>query len=196
VWRAARGAIRIDRASLDQWTSEQLGPHIGYLPQDMELFAGTVAQNIARFDQQVPDEAVIAAATEAGVHELILGLPDGYQTQIGEGGSALSAGQRQRIGLARALYGAPFLVVLDEPNANLDGDGDEALTRAVKSVRARNGIVIVVAHRPSALAGVDMLLVMRGGRLHLFGPKETVLKETIQPAQPLAPPRRLAGAAS
>ena len=130
------------------------------------------------------------------MHELILGLPDGYQTQIGEGGSALSAGQRQRIGLARALYGAPFLVVLDEPNANLDGDGDEALTRAVKSVRARNGIVIVVAHRPSALAGVDMLLVMRGGRLHLFGPKETVLKETIQPAQPLAPPRRLAGAAS
>src|SRR5438067_1591013 len=101
VWRAARGAIRIDRASLDQWTSEQLGPHIGYLPQDMELFAGTVAQNIARFDQQAPDEAVIAAATEAGVHELILGLPDGYQTQIGEGGSALSAGQRQRIGLAR-----------------------------------------------------------------------------------------------
>ncbi len=195
VWRAARGTIRIDRASLDQWPSEQLGPHIGYLPQDMELFAGTVAQNVARFDQQVPDEAVIAAATEAGVHELILGLPDGYQTQIGEGGSALSAGQRQRIGLARALYGAPFLVVLDEPNANLDSDGDEALTRAVKSVRARNGIVILVAHRPSALAGVDMLLVMRGGRLHLFGPKETVLKETIQPA-PLAPPRRLAGAAS
>jgi ATP-binding cassette subfamily C protein len=193
VWSAAHGRIRIDGAALDQWSPEQLGPHIGYLPQDMELFAGTVAQNIARFDPKPPADAIITASTEAGVHDLILGLPDGYETQIGEGGSALSAGQRQRVGLARALYGAPFLVVLDEPNANLDSDGDDALTRAIKSVRARGGIVVVVAHRPSALAGVDTLLVMRHGRLGLFGPKETVLKDALQPPPPAPAPARRPG---
>jgi PrtD family type I secretion system ABC transporter len=181
VWTAARGKIRIDGAALEQWSPEALGPHIGYLPQDMELFAGTVAENIARFEPQPSSEAVIAAATAAGVHELVLGLPDGYETQIGEAGAALSAGQRQRIGLARALYGEPFLVVLDEPNANLDHEGEEALTRAIQGVRARGGIVVVVAHRPSALAGVDSLLVMRAGRLEAFGPKEAVLKQALQP---------------
>jgi ATP-binding cassette subfamily C protein len=180
VWAAARGRVRIDGAALDQWSAEELGPHIGYLPQDMELFAGSVAQNIARFEPEAASETVIAAAMAAGVHELILGLPEGYETQIGEGGAALSAGQRQRIGLARALYGDPFLVVLDEPNSSLDSDGDEALTRAILAVRARGGIVVVIAHRPSALASVDTVLVMRGGRQHAFGPKEAVLKETLQ----------------
>jgi PrtD family type I secretion system ABC transporter len=180
VWPVARGAVRIDGAALDQWSSEALGPHLGYLPQDMELFAGTVAQNIARFDPEPPADAVTGAAEAAGVHDLILGLPEGYETQIGEGGAALSAGQRQRIGLARALYGDPFLVVLDEPNSNLDSEGDEALTRAVLGVRARGGIVIVIAHRSSALAGVDNVLVMRGGRQQALGPKEVVLREALQ----------------
>jgi PrtD family type I secretion system ABC transporter len=180
VWPVARGAVRIDGAALDQWSSEALGPHLGYLPQDMELFAGTVAQNIARFEPEAPPDAVTGAAEAAGVHHLILGLPEGYETQIGDGGAALSAGQRQRIGLARALYGDPFLVVLDEPNSNLDSEGDDALTRAVLGVRARGGIVIVIAHRRSALAGVDNVLVMRGGRQQAFGPKEVVLREALQ----------------
>jgi PrtD family type I secretion system ABC transporter len=192
VWTTVRGGVRIDGAALDQWSSEALGPHIGYLPQDMELFAGTVADNIARFEPLPSAPAIIAAATAAGVHELVLGLPDGYETQIGEAGAALSAGQRQRIGLARALYGDPFLVVLDEPNANLDSEGEEALTRAILGVRARNGIVVVIAHRPSALAGVDTLLVMQAGRMASFGPKETVLKQALRPAP--APLRLAEGA--
>ncbi len=190
LWTARRGNIRIDGAALDQWSSEALGPHLGYLPQDMELFAGTVAENISRFEARASSQAVIAAANAAGVHELILGLPDGYDTQIGEAGAALSAGQRQRIGLARALYGDPFLVVLDEPNANLDSEGDEALTRAISGVRARGGIVVVVAHRQSALRAVDTLLIMRAGRLAAFGPKEKVFKPA---SQPVVAPVRLSG---
>ena len=180
VWRPARGRIRLDGAALDQWSPDSLGKHIGYLPQDVELLAGTVAQNIGRFSDPLDPEAVIAAATAAGVHDLIVSLPDGYETQVGESGTALSAGQAQRVALARALYGDPFLVVLDEPNSNLDAEGDEALSRAIMSVRARGGIVVVVAHRPSAIAGVDMLLMMAQGRAQAFGPKDEVLARVLQ----------------
>ncbi|MCA0303032.1 MAG: type I secretion system permease/ATPase [Proteobacteria bacterium] len=193
VWPLLQGKVRIDGAALDQWSPEDLGRHVGYLPQDMELFAGTVAENIARFEPGAPSQAVIAAAQAAGVHEMILALPNGYETQVGDSGNALSAGQRQRIGLARALYGDPFLVVLDEPNSNLDRDGDEALTRAILGVRARNGIAIVVCHRPSALAGVDSVLVMMAGRQQSFGPKEQVLQP---PAPPAAAKPAAAAAAS
>ena len=178
VWQPTRGNVRLDRAELNQWSSEALGRHIGYLPQDVELFDGTVASNIARLDPAAEAESIVAAARAAGVHELILSLPNGYGTRIGELGMAISAGQRQRIALARALFGNPFLVVLDEPSSNLDAEGEEALTRAILSVRARNGIAIVVAHRPSALAGVDHVLVMHEGRLKAFGPKDQVLSKS------------------
>lgn len=181
VWVSTRGKVRLDGAALEQWSSEALGLHIGYLPQDVELFAGTVAQNINRFEPTPDAEAMIAAACAAGVHEMVLRLPKGYDTPIGEGGAALSAGQRQRIALARALYRDPFLVVLDEPNSNLDAEGDQALTRAVQGVRARGGIVIVVAHRTSALAAVDQLIVMAEGRVQAFGPKDALLAKMMQP---------------
>jgi PrtD family type I secretion system ABC transporter len=194
VWPTAQGKIRIDGAAIDQWSAEALGEHIGYLPQDMELFDGTIAQNIARFDAEAPADSVITAAKAAGVHELILGLPDGYETCTGEGGASLSAGQRQRIGLARALYGDPFLVVLDEPNSNLDREGDDALTRAILGVRARGGIVVVNAHRPSALAGVDNVLVLLNGQLQAFGPKDQVLRSPPQPHGQTAEVTALRGA--
>ncbi|MEE7458778.1 type I secretion system permease/ATPase [Methylorubrum populi] len=182
VWPPVRGKVRFDGAALDQWSSSDLGPHIGFLPQEVELFAGTVAENIARFEPGAPSEAVIAAARAAGVHELVLRLPEGYDTRIGEGGSGLSAGQRQRIGLARALYREPFLVVLDEPNANLDSEGENALTEAIAGVRRRGGICVVVAHRPSALAALDLILMMADGRAQAFGPKDEILKRVLRPA--------------
>jgi ATP-binding cassette subfamily C protein len=175
VWATGRGTVRLDGATLDQWSPEALGRHIGYVPQDVELFNGTVAQNISRFDDPPDPDAVIAAAQAAGVHDLIINLPDGYETMVGEQGSALSAGQAQRIALARALYRDPFLVVLDEPNSNLDAEGDEALTRAILGLRARGAITVVVAHRPSAIAGVDYILIMAKGRQQQFGPKEEIL---------------------
>ena len=140
-------------------------------PQDIELFDSSVAQNIARFDKSAPATAIIAAAQKAGAHEMILQLPEGYETRIGDGGTALSAGQRQRVALARALYDDPFLVVLDEPSSNLDADGDAALIRAIASVRQRGGIVIIVTHRPAALSGLDQLLVMSGDRSRRSGPR-------------------------
>jgi ATP-binding cassette subfamily C protein len=187
VWQPVRGKIRLDNAALDQWDPDILGGHIGYLPQDVELLAGTVAENIARFDPDADAGAIIAAARAAGVHDLAVGLRDGYDTQIGEQGAALSAGQQQRIALARALYGDPFLVVLDEPNSNLDAEGEEALANAILGVRARGGIVIVIAHRPSALAGVDFVLAMGQGRVQVFGPKDEVLRRFVRrdPPAPL-----------
>ena len=175
VWTPFRGTVRLDGATLDQWSPELLGKHIGYLPQDVELFKGTAAQNISRFENPPDPDAVIAAAQAAGVHDLIVNLPDGYETDVGDHGSALSAGQAQRIALARALYREPFLVVLDEPNSNLDAEGDEALTRAILGIRARGGIAVVVAHRPSAVAGVDYILVMAKAHQQQFGPKEETL---------------------
>jgi ATP-binding cassette subfamily C protein len=185
VWTPTRGKVRLDGAALDQWNTEALGAHIGYLPQDVELFGGTVAQNIARFEPDAPPEAIVAAAKAAGVHDLIVKLPEGYGTQVGDQGTALSSGQAQRVALARALYGDPFLVVLDEPNSNLDAEGDEALTRAIFGVRERNGIVVVVAHRPSAISGVDHVLVLSHGRQQAFGPKDDILARVLQrPALP------------
>jgi PrtD family type I secretion system ABC transporter len=181
VWQPARGKVRIDGAAVDQWSSDVLGRHIGYLPQDVELFAGTVAQNICRFDPAATSEAIIAAAKEAGVHEMIIKMREGYDTAVGEQGAALSAGQAQRVALARALYGDPFLIVLDEPNSNLDTEGDEALTRAIRSARERGAIVVVVAHRPIGIEAVDQLLVLRDGRMQAFGSKETVLGQVLQP---------------
>lgn len=182
AWAPLRGAIRLDGAALEHWASDQLGAFIGYLPQDIELFDGSVAQNIARFDPGATPQAIIAAAQAAGVHDMIVRLAEGYDTKVGPGGAALSAGQRQRVALARALYGDPFLVVLDEPNSNLDAEGDAALTSAILAVRARGGIAVVIAHRPSALAGVDQVMVMNAGQLQAIGPKEEILRAHLQPA--------------
>jgi PrtD family type I secretion system ABC transporter len=171
------GSVRLDGADLSQWQPDQLGRHVGYLPQDVELFDGTVAENIGRLASQPDSDAVISAARQAGAHRLITGLPEGYDTLIGQGGMMLSAGQRQRIGLARALFGSPFLYVLDEPTAALDVEGDEALRKAVETARLARAIVIVIAHRPSVIAGCDNVLVVSNGKQAAFGPREAILRE-------------------
>jgi ATP-binding cassette subfamily C protein len=186
-WAPTHGKVRLDGASLDQWPPDMLGRDIGYLPQDVELLSGTVAQNISRFEPDAEPEAIRTAAATAGVHDMIVSLPDGYATQIGEQGAMLSAGQAQRIALARALYGDPFLVVLDEPNSNLDAEGDAALTQAILSVRARGGIVVVIAHRQSAIAGVDFVLAMKQARAVAFGPKDEVLAKLLNRDTPPRP---------
>jgi len=184
IWRPAPmgGTVRLDGAGLDQWDPDTLGAHIGYLPQDVELFAGTVADNISRFDANADSNAIVSAAKAAGVHDMVVHLKDGYQTEVGESGRQLSAGQRQRVALARALYKDPFLVVLDEPNSNLDAVGESALAGAIRSVRDRGGIAIVVAHRPSALATVDQVLALANGQVAAFGPKDEVLRKFVRPA--------------
>jgi ATP-binding cassette, subfamily C, type I secretion system permease/ATPase len=180
VWPAAEGAVRLDGSSLAHWDRQRLGRHIGYLPQDVELFAGSVAQNIARF-QEIDDQGVIAAAELAGCHELIQQLPDGYDTQIGEGGLILSGGQRQRIALARAVYGDPSLVVLDEPNSNLDTAGEEALIAALHRLKERGASLVVVTHRLNILATADKILVMDGGTVHAWGERDDILESLLGP---------------
>lgn len=182
VWAPVRGKVRLDGVALEQWRPEDIGRHIGYLPQDVELFSGSVAQNIARFDPEARDEDVVEAAQLADVHDMILRLPDGYATQIGEGGAALSGGQRQRVALARALYGSPFLIVLDEPNAHLDGVGEAALAKAVSMLRERGSIVILVAHRPAAISGMSHVMIMTDGEVRAFGEKDEILSKTVRPA--------------
>ncbi|WP_313199189.1 type I secretion system permease/ATPase [Rhizobium sp.] len=175
AWPAHKGTIRLDGAELTQWDSDRLGPSIGYLAQNVELFAGTVADNIGRFSSSATSEKIMEAAKLANVHDLILSLPNGYDTQVGTGGSTLSGGQRQRIGLARALYGNPFLIVLDEPNSNLDAEGEEALTSAVMAARQKGAIVVVIAHRANMLKVVDHVLVVNNGTMTAFGPRDEVL---------------------
>ena len=182
VWPASHGTVRFDGAEISQWSREAIGPHIGYLPQDIELFAGSVAENIARFGE-VDSEKVIQAATQAGIHQMILHFPSGYETQLGPGGMGLSGGQKQRIALARALYGNPALVVLDEPNSNLDDTGETALVAAIKSLREIGSTVILITHRPNVLAVIDKLLVMQDGTQKLFGPRDQVL-QALRPATP------------
>lgn len=181
IWPAAAGTVRLDGAAIDGWHPDELGRHVGYLPQDVALFDGTVATNIARFNDAASSESIIEAAEIAGAHDMILRLPNGYDTRIGERGASLSAGQRQRIGLARAVFGRPFLVVLDEPNANLDTDGENALVQAIQILRRGGNIVVVVSHRPSALAALNMTMVMSGGQPAAFGPREEVLSRIARP---------------
>ncbi|MBY5701020.1 type I secretion system permease/ATPase [Rhizobium leguminosarum] len=191
LWQPLTGAVRIDGAALSQWEPTALGRHIGYLPQDVSLFSGSIAENISRFDPDAPSEKIIRAAKSAGIYEMIVQFPDGFDTKLGDYGSVLSGGQRQRIALARALYGDPFLVVLDEPNSNLDADGEAALSKAIVGVRDRGGIAIVIAHRPSALAAVDKVLVLGNGQIQAFGPKDEVLKKTTMATRILQAPTRL-----
>lgn len=184
VWPAHSGMARLDGSDVFTWSRQDLGRHIGYLPQDVELFDGTVKQNIARMGE-VDDEAAIAAARLAGVHEMILRLPMGYDTQIGEGGIKPSGGQRQRLALARAFYGRPRLLVLDEPNANLDAEGEDALIRALTHARESRITTVIIAHRPRVLASVDKLMVLRDGRVDLFGERQAVMARVV--ARPAAP---------
>lgn len=185
VMRPSRGTVRLDGADLSQWGHDALGDHIGYLPQDIELFADTVAANIGRFKTNV-DQEVIEAARLAGVHEMIIRLPQGYETQIGEGGAVLSGGYRQRIALARAVFGTPNLIVLDEPSSNLDADGDRALSECAIELKRRGSTVIIVSHRPSTLANVDKILLLRDGAVEAFGMRNEIVALLNQRAAPMA----------
>ncbi|MGB3753120.1 MAG: type I secretion system permease/ATPase, partial [Parerythrobacter sp.] len=179
VWRLSGGKIRLDGAALDQYEPDVLGQHIGYLPQRVQLFDGTIAENIARLSTQPDDAAVVRAAQKAAAHNMILELPDGYDTRVGPAGGRLSGGQVQRIGLARALYGEPVVLVLDEPNSNLDNEGSEALNVATRQIKAEGGAVLIMAHRPAAIQECDRLLVLENGMRRAFGPRDEVLQGTV-----------------
>ena len=181
AWRPESGEIRLDGATLDQWHPEDLGRHIGYLPQTLEMLPGTIAENIARFNPQMQDKMIIEAAQIAGVHEMILALPGGYSTPIGMAGQPLSGGQIQRLGLARAIYGIPRLIVLDEPNSNLDGGGDDALSAAILTLRARGSVVVVMAHRPSVIHAVNKVMILHKGAIAHFGNKEEIIQMAMRP---------------
>ena len=181
IWRPAKGCVRLDGAALDQWDPDLLGQHVGFVSQAIELFDGTICENIARMNVKPDADAVLRAAKAAGAHDLILRLPNGYDTAIGEGGEALSGGQRQRIALARALYGDPFLVVLDEPNSNLDNDGELALRQAIANLKTRGAIVVLIAHRPSVLAVCDHILVLANGEQKDFGTRDEIMQKMTRP---------------
>jgi ATP-binding cassette, subfamily C, bacterial EexD len=180
VWPTYAGSVRIDGAEISNWDREQLGPYIGYLPQDIELFAGSIAENIARFGEIDP-ELVVEAARKTGLHEMILRLPEGYDTQIGVQGATLSAGQRQRVALARAVYGEPRILVLDEPNSNLDEAGEQALVATIQQLRSEGRVVVLIAHRPAVLAVVDQILVLKDGQTAALGPRQEVLSRVTRP---------------
>lgn len=194
VWPPVAGSIRLDGATLDQYGNAVLGRHIGYLPQMVTLFEGTIAENIARLDPGARDGAIVAAARKAGVHDLIIQLPDGYDTRIGASGGRLSGGQMQRIGLARAFYGDPVLIILDEPNSNLDGDGSNALNEAIRAAKAGGAAVMIMAHRPAAIQECELLMMMRGGMVQAVGPRDEVLREMVRNSGDVA--RTLARSAS
>lgn len=185
IWPGVQGEVLLDGLPLDGWDRMELGPYLGYLPQDIELFDGSIAENIARFGEVDPQK-VIAAARSAGLHEMILRFPKGYDTPIGEAGNLLSGGQRQRIGLARAVYGNPVLVVLDEPNANLDDVGEAALVRTVQELKAKGCTVFLITHRPGIVAVADRLLILQDGKVQADGPRDAVLA-ALRAAQPVRP---------
>jgi len=202
IWPDVTGEVLLDDLPLDSWNRIELGPHVGYLPQDIELFEGSIAENIARFTEVDPDK-VIAAAQSAGLHEMILRFPKGYDTPIGEAGNLLSGGQRQRIGLARAVYGSPKLIVLDEPNANLDDAGEAALFATIKQLKSKAATVLLITHRPGALAVADQILILRDGQVAAYGPRDAVMAAlqakqapvpAAQPAPPMPPGNSLATA--
>jgi len=179
VWAPAGGKIRLDGAALDQFEPHVLGAHIGYLPQRVQLFEGTISQNIARLADTPDDEQVVLAARRADAHDMILALPEGYDTRVTANGGRLSGGQMQRIGLARAMYGDPVLLVLDEPNSNLDNEGSEAVNAAIRGFKSVGKSILIMAHRPAAIKECDLLLVLDNGQVRAFGPKEKVLREVL-----------------
>jgi ATP-binding cassette subfamily C protein len=180
VWRPAAGKVRLDGAALDQYDPDVLGSYIGYLPQRVTLFEGSIAENIARLQPNADSAKIVEAAQKAAAHDMILRLPEGYDTRVSALGGRLSGGQIQRIGLARALYDNPVLLVLDEPNSNLDNDGTVALNIAIRSLKAAGGSVLIMAHRPAAIQECDLLLVLEDGMRRAFGPRDQVLKEMVK----------------